>query len=69
MGNRIRPKGATPKFKRDQRERDQYPIWLTASRYASLRLLKEHGDPWKLDEPTPETPFQGHMTGHRISGK
>jgi hypothetical protein len=35
---------------------------------AVVRQLKEHGDPWKLDEPTPETPFQGHMTGHRISG-
>jgi hypothetical protein len=33
-----------------------------------VRRLKEHGDPWKLDEPTPETPFRGHMSGHRISG-
>src|ERR1700733_15780393 len=33
-----------------------------------VRRLNEHGDPWKLDEPTPETPFRGHMTGHRISG-
>jgi hypothetical protein len=33
-----------------------------------VRRLKEHGDPWKLDEPTPETPFHGHMSGHRISG-
>jgi hypothetical protein len=32
-----------------------------------LRRLKEHGDPWKLNEPTPETPFHGHMRGHRIS--
>jgi hypothetical protein len=33
-----------------------------------VRRLKEHGDPGKLDEPTPETSFRGHMTGHRISG-
>jgi hypothetical protein len=35
----------------------------------TLRLLKENGgDRWKLDEPTPEAQFQGHMSGHRISG-
>jgi hypothetical protein len=33
-----------------------------------LRRLKERGDPWKLGEPSPEKPFEGHMAGHRMSG-
>jgi hypothetical protein len=35
----------------------------------TLRLLRKNdGDRWQLDEPLPETMFQGHMSGHRLSG-
>jgi hypothetical protein len=34
----------------------------------TLRLLRKNdGDRWKLDELMPELPFEGHMSGHRMT--